>query len=203
MPRHPQARTKKDVVTEFRETEIIDAARRVIVRDGPRNASMEKIADEANISKGTLYLYFDNKEALVREAAERGHAEMARAVIKVTRGATEPLAAVEAYVHAVLQFCDENEILFRAMDAHPDSAGDPAAKAVDRRINEYVGMLEQIIKNGIKAGVFQKIDARRAARILVEAVRGVVIERLRDRKRPTVEDDTATLMAILTSGIKS
>lgn len=202
MTQASHSRTKKEVVTEFREAEIIDAARRVIVRDGPRDASMEKIADEANISKGTLYLYFDSKEALVREATERGHAEMAKAVITMTKKATEPSAAIEAYVHAVLQFCDENEILFRAMDAHPDSAGDPSAKAVDRRINEYVSMLEQIIKKGIASGVFRKIDARRAARIVVEAARGIVIERLRERDRPTVDEDTAALVSIITSGVK-
>ena len=74
-----RARTKKDVVTEFRENEIIDAARRVIARDGLRRASMDKIAAAAGTAKGTLYLYFENKEALVREATARGHAALARA----------------------------------------------------------------------------------------------------------------------------
>jgi TetR/AcrR family fatty acid metabolism transcriptional regulator len=203
MTEAPQVRTKKEIVTAFREAEIIDAARRVIVRDGPRNASMEKIAEEANISKGTLYLYFDNKEALVQEATERGHTEMANAVVKAMSETSNPLLAIKSYVQSVLEFCDDNEILFRVMDAHPDRGGDPGAKAVDRRINEYVDMLEGIIDQGVRSGIFRDIVPRRAARILVEATRGLVIERLRDRERPSVETEASMLVSIMTSGISS
>ncbi|MGE0733617.1 MAG: TetR/AcrR family transcriptional regulator [Alphaproteobacteria bacterium] len=203
MTQSQKSRTKKDVVIEFRVAEIIDAARRVIVREGFRNASMDKIAEEAKISKGTLYLYFDSKEALVRQAAERGHAEMAKAIANLTTKTTEPVAAIDSYVRAMLRFCDENEIVFRAMHTHPDSVGDPNANLVNRRIDEYVATLERFIKELIKAGAFRKVNARRLSRIIVEAVRGVVIERLREaeRDRPTIDDEAKALMEIILRGV--
>jgi TetR/AcrR family transcriptional regulator of autoinduction and epiphytic fitness len=47
--------------------QILDGARRVFLGRGFDAASMNDIADEAGVSKGTLYVYFDSKEALFRE----------------------------------------------------------------------------------------------------------------------------------------
>jgi AcrR family transcriptional regulator len=205
MSKSPRARTKSEVVTDFRENEIIDAARRVIAREGFRNTSMDKIAEKASISKGTLYLYFKNKEDLVRQATARGHAEMARAIEQLTKQTIDPDQAIATYVRAMLQFCDENEILFRAMDAHPDSAGDMTSSSVSRRINHYVSILEGFIEDRIRAGKYRKVSSRRVARMIVEAVRGVVIERLseRGRDKPSVESDAELIVSIFMRGISA
>jgi AcrR family transcriptional regulator len=55
--------------------QVLEGARRVFLADGFDGASMNDIAREAGVSKGTLYVYFDSKEALfvalIRE--ERAH----------------------------------------------------------------------------------------------------------------------------------
>lgn len=48
--------------------QIIDAALNVFVRDGFAAARTDAIAEQAGVAKGTLYLYFDSKEAIFREA---------------------------------------------------------------------------------------------------------------------------------------
>lgn len=203
MSESKRARTKKDVVTEFRENEIIDAARRVIARDGLRRASMDKIAEAAGTAKGTLYLYFENKEALVREATARGHAALAAHIEAVMGDGDDPVAAIEAYIRAVIQFSNDHELVFRAMNAHPEAGGDEAARSVDQRIQEYVDKLETVIRKGVASGRFQVPNPRRAARYLVEAVRGLVIERLRETQSPSVEDDVGTLFRTYLNGISA
>ncbi|MDT3378009.1 TetR/AcrR family transcriptional regulator [Labrys portucalensis] len=44
--------------------QIVDGARRVFLAHGFEGASMNDIAKEAGVSKGTLYVYFENKERL-------------------------------------------------------------------------------------------------------------------------------------------
>jgi AcrR family transcriptional regulator len=46
--------------------QILDGARRVFLAHGFDAASMSDIADDAGVSKGTLYVYFDSKEDLFR-----------------------------------------------------------------------------------------------------------------------------------------
>ncbi len=78
-------RTKETVVKDFRTSEILDAARRVIADVGYADASMERIAQKAGVAKGTLYLYFENKETLLVRTFEDGLGEL----ISRARGATQ------------------------------------------------------------------------------------------------------------------
>ncbi len=50
----------------FREQTILQAALTLFANNGFQATKMESIAAAAGISKGTIYLYFDNKEALFR-----------------------------------------------------------------------------------------------------------------------------------------
>ena len=49
---------------EVRVQEIQSAAKKVFFENGFKSTTMESIAREAGISKGTIYLYFKNKEEL-------------------------------------------------------------------------------------------------------------------------------------------
>src|SRR5215813_2716187 len=50
--------------------QIMDGAREVFLAQGFDGASMGEIARKARVSKGTLYVYFDSKEALFAAIAE-------------------------------------------------------------------------------------------------------------------------------------
>nr|WP_246325077.1 TetR/AcrR family transcriptional regulator [Petropleomorpha daqingensis] len=52
-----------------RKAELLDAARRVFERQGFLDARVADIAEEAGVSQGTFYTYFDSKEAIFRAVA--------------------------------------------------------------------------------------------------------------------------------------
>jgi AcrR family transcriptional regulator len=58
------AQAKKDRLKQERREEIVQAALRVFVQRGVQGATMDGIAKEAELSKGTLYLYFQSKDEL-------------------------------------------------------------------------------------------------------------------------------------------
>ncbi|MCF6174246.1 MAG: TetR/AcrR family transcriptional regulator [Victivallaceae bacterium] len=55
---------RKQREREQRKQDIIDAAETVFARYGFENSTMDNVADEAEFSKGTLYLYFKNKQEI-------------------------------------------------------------------------------------------------------------------------------------------
>ncbi len=57
---------------KLRKAAIINAAEKTFFSYGIKNTTMEEIAEEAELSKGTLYLYFKNKEDLLLEIAVKG-----------------------------------------------------------------------------------------------------------------------------------
>ena len=57
------SKSKEEVVHDFRVQSIQDAAMRVIARKGMAAATMQEIAEEAGVAKGTIYLYFRDRDA--------------------------------------------------------------------------------------------------------------------------------------------
>ena len=55
----------KTVDKELMRENIIQAAINAFLKNGVNNSTMELIAKEANIAKGTLYLYFNSKQELI------------------------------------------------------------------------------------------------------------------------------------------
>lgn len=62
---------RKEREKQKRKEEIVQAAEEVFISKGFDKATMDDIADQAELSKGTLYLYFKSKEDLHMEVAHK------------------------------------------------------------------------------------------------------------------------------------
>lgn len=74
--------------------QILDGARRVFLADGFDGASMNDIAREAGVSKGTLYVYFDSKEALFVALIREDRKQQAEQLCEFVGDENEPVAMV-------------------------------------------------------------------------------------------------------------
>ncbi|MGH2569187.1 MAG: TetR/AcrR family transcriptional regulator, partial [Bacteroidota bacterium] len=63
---------RKEREKEHRREEILNAAQRVFFEKGLQTATMDEIAEVAELSKGTLYLYYKSKEDLYLAVMIRG-----------------------------------------------------------------------------------------------------------------------------------
>ncbi|MBN9030053.1 MAG: TetR family transcriptional regulator [Rhizobiales bacterium 63-7] len=82
--------------------QILDGAKRIFMGKGFDAASMNDVAREAGVSKGTIYVYFQNKEDLFADLIERERTRFALS----TRDALEKPAGVEdALFHFGMTFC--------------------------------------------------------------------------------------------------
>src|SRR6476646_7982372 len=107
------ARSKEEVVHEFRIQTIRDAAMRVIARKGMASATMQEIADEAGVAKGTIYIYVGDRDELVEKAFESAmndlHARVDEAL--ETEGSFE--VKLRAVLAAQIGFFQTNREFFR------------------------------------------------------------------------------------------
>jgi AcrR family transcriptional regulator len=88
---------------------LLDAAARCIARDGLAATGIASVADEAGVSRPTVYRYFEDREALVEAALHRAAAALlAEMKAHLTRFATPEKKAVEAVLFAL-----------REVPAHP------------------------------------------------------------------------------------
>ena len=63
-----------DAYRESRRRQILDASIECFAREGFHRTSMPQIAAEAEVSPGTIYLYFTSKEEIIEAIAEERHA---------------------------------------------------------------------------------------------------------------------------------
>src|ERR1700733_15552578 len=68
---------KQKVVAEFRRSEILVAATKVFATKGFVATRMEDIAKVARLAKGTLYLYFQSKDAIYQATVRQAVTKLA------------------------------------------------------------------------------------------------------------------------------
>jgi AcrR family transcriptional regulator len=155
---------------EERPRQILAAALEVFGEHGLAAARLEDIAKRAGLSKGTIYLYFPNKEELFREMIRH-------LVVIPLEGAQRELdAATHSATDALVAFAREYWAfmrsaqfapLFRLIHAEIRNFPDLARFYNEEVIARGHGLLASLIERGQAAGEFRAIDSRVAARMLM------------------------------------
>ena len=82
---------------------ILDAARRIVVREGFAALSMRKIADAIEYSPATLYLYFASRDEIARALCTEGYAKLL-ATFEPLAQIADPAQRLKAMAHAYVGF---------------------------------------------------------------------------------------------------
>ncbi len=165
--------TRSEVLKDFRTAAILDAARRVIGELGWTDASMERIAQEAGVAKGTLYLYFESKEDLLQRAIDHGLDQLLDATRQAVEAAGDPLERIAAAVHTGVAHARDNRALFQAL---VDSGA--RRRRADGGMSPYTSLLAELLAEGRREGTLRAVDPERSARILAHGLAGLVAESL-------------------------
>ena len=113
----PPLRQKlRDVATEA----MLDAAERCMIANGYEQTTMQQIAAEAGCAIGTFYLYFKNKQELLRAICGRHGKLMHERIIAAYQQPIAPLEKVRAGLEMFLRYANEDQAFFRLfLDAVP------------------------------------------------------------------------------------
>ncbi|MFQ5570418.1 MAG: TetR/AcrR family transcriptional regulator [Rhodothermales bacterium] len=154
---------------------ILDSTRHLLVRDGYKSLSMRKIARSIGYSATSIYLHFENKDALFHALIEEGMERMLKA-FKTVEAAylLDPVARMRALCRSYVDFGLQNpeyyEIMFMLHPEHMERY--PAEKYRQARRN--LDVFATTLADGIDQGVLKADDARVAASTIWAALHGAV-----------------------------
>jgi len=94
-------------------TDLIRSAREILSVKGLYEAHVEEITERAGIAKGTLYKYFESKEALVRDVVAAGFDELGLHLERRTPGAAGLQETAARIAEAHDEFLSNNPDLMR------------------------------------------------------------------------------------------
>jgi TetR/AcrR family transcriptional regulator len=169
---------RKEREREQRRNAIIDAAEKVFFTKGIANSTMDDVAAEAELSKGTLYLYFMNKEDLHYALCLRGldimAAELRKAYSKTSTGADNILAIAVAYLAFTEKFPDYFNAIMSFESSSLENV-DPKQRDYILKPSSPLTIFTKIIEEGGRDGsIRQDIPSRELAVILWSQVNGVL-----------------------------
>jgi AcrR family transcriptional regulator len=201
------SRSKEEVVQEFRIQSIQDAAMRVIARKGISAATMQDIAEEAGVAKGTIYLYFKDRDELVDTTFENSITQLHERI----DAAMEPHVTFEAKFRAALktlfEFFRENREFFRLYSAQRFPEGTPhQQRRQQRHCDRYRDRrrnLAGLLADAMERGEIRRMDADRLALFMTEGTNAIVIERVMQENPPSEAHDIDLIVDVLFDGIRA
>lgn len=104
---------RKEREKEARREEILNAAQRVFFQKGAALSTVDDIAQAAELSKGTLYLYYRSKEELYLAAANRGMDLMRQMFQEAEATTDDPIMQIFRVGDAYYRFFREQRDFFR------------------------------------------------------------------------------------------
>ena len=164
-----------------RKDEILQAARAVFAADGWHRATVDAIAERAEVSKGTIYLYFESKEAILAELVLQALRDLASELkqARATCSVLHPEQQLRAMADAYLAFAEKAPDYFRLLTTY--DSGNLQQGVSEEQQRELLAqsqctleMVSEVIADGIALGIFLPGDARQMAAVLWAALNGAL-----------------------------
>ncbi len=195
---------------QARRQAILDAARECFFRNGFEATTISQIADNVELSTGTLYLYFKNKEEIYVSILEEGLDILYALMNGSERPGATPSELLEGYASGYYRFYTDYgqyfDIMFflRRPDREVELQADLAEK-LERQTGRCLGLVESAIENGIKTGDFRLADPHETARVMWATMNGLMVlhekrtEEITRQKLPRLID---VALSVLLDGVR-
>ena len=197
------ARRVENLWESHKRQSIQDAVVRLMCREGVAAVTMERVAQEVGIAKGTVYLYYATKEQLL-EAVKESSLEPLRAKCDtILTGPGTPEKRLRALPARYLSYFDEHRDLFRIL-LYDRSAPERNSRYRNRssRYWHIAHTTAKVIREGIDAGTFRAVDEESVAAMFLDSTIALVNQRLAADEPVPVEDDAALVADIFIRGLK-
>lgn len=134
-----------DGMTET-EQRILDGAMRALERRGVRKLSMSDIADEAAVSRGTLYRYFYDKEAVLAGVAHRVREGVRDTVLRAVAEEPRPEVRVRVVLEAFAEANERYPQAGRVIEIEPGFALESLTRSLPERVGNAQLALGEVVE---------------------------------------------------------
>jgi AcrR family transcriptional regulator len=195
---------KQEMLRQFMETTIAQAAKAVFAERGYQGATLEEIAQRAGMSKATIYIYYKNKDDLFLQVVE----ELVNTAMAITAEeattSKPPIDKLYAMVRRKMEFYERERDFFRiylnekhGLEIAPK---DPHKLALREMYLQGIHTLAKVIQEGMDVGVLRPMDSRRLAFFLQEMMSTIQVHRFQRKAKTSVEEDVEQLLELFLNG---
>ncbi|MCY8866017.1 fatty acid metabolism transcriptional regulator FadR [Bacillus spizizenii] len=182
--------------------QIIDAAVEVIAENGYHQSQVSKIAKQAGVADGTIYLYFKNKEDILISLFKEKMGQFIERMeedIKEKTTATEKLALVISK-HFSLLADDHNLAIVTQLELRQSNL--ELRQKINEILKGYLNILDSILMEGIQSGELKEgLDVRLARQMIFGTIDETVTTWVMNDQKYDLAALSDSVLELLVSGI--
>jgi AcrR family transcriptional regulator len=183
----------KEIIRDFRRDQIMDVARRLFGQRGTTEVSMEEIASEAGVARSTIYVYFANRDELLRACLNRMHEQLVQTITETWDVENTPIDRLRVLILGIFEQLDNNPAFLRLALATYEAIS-PSGEAIGSELSmiglDVVGRIRDLFDEGVASGTFRPLDTDRAVTLIGQQIYGAMSVRAAD-PLPRPRDEAA------------
>lgn len=191
----------KEAWKTLKKKRLMEAVFQVCGRQGFTGLTMDNVALQAGVAKGTLYGYFKNKQDLVKCALEASITPLVRELRQLLNSDLPPERKLRQMTLRHLTYFEEHRSFFRMFLYDRQAAQERARRYKSSLYQEFLEATAGVVKDGMNQGVFRQGDCLKVAAMLIEANIAMINRRLVAENPGPVEHDAHLLSDIFLFGI--
>lgn len=203
MPRAEPAELRA-IIRDFRRDQIIDVARQLFGQRGTTEIPMDEIAAEAGVARSTLYVYFANRDELLRACLQRMHTLVLDSLVASWERDGDAVDRLRTLVVAMLERIDDDPSFFRLALA-TQGGPSPVASTVGAELDviglDIAGLIREVIEEGTVAGRFQLGDPDKATTLVGQQLYGAMSVRAADPEPAPIDEAAGELCDFMLHGL--
>jgi AcrR family transcriptional regulator len=162
--------------TDVRQKQIVDAARKVIIKYGSEHVTVRRIAKEVGFTEGAIYRHFKSKRDILSLMADNIEDSLLGDITGKAAAGHTPLETLDLTLRSHLSTIAQRHGVSFQVIAEIISLGDKKLnKKISSTINKYMDSLKQLISEAVKAGELRNdVDLDGSAMLLFGMIQGLV-----------------------------
>jgi len=154
---------------------ILAAGLKLFANQTYQAVTMDRVAETAGVAKGTLYLYFQSKEALYLGILSDGLETVSKRYQATTDTREDVGERLRRAIDVTIQFYDGRRDLLRLIATEEPRLAEARNRLIQNwRERGYV-FYTTLIEEGMRAGVFGQTDPRAATLAILGGIRSVLL----------------------------
>lgn len=149
--------SRSAILQDYRTRSLLESTRKIIAAHGFDAVTMDRVAEQAGIAKGGIYLYFRNKHELIVSAIEEIASEMLREIETRVDPKAAPWQRLCQLVSGQIEVMEQHRDLLRTLLLDRRLLLDRARGGPSRRLLKYRERHELHIRNILEEGIRRKI----------------------------------------------
>jgi TetR/AcrR family fatty acid metabolism transcriptional regulator len=183
-----------------KRNQVLTLAKKRFERFGFSKTTVDEIARDAGISKRTLYQEFESKEKILEELFMFEALSVRKVILNQIKKIVDPAERLQTYIRLAIKYLNHNPFIVSVLH---DESGFFAPFLKDKPCIIEQGIEEiisNILKEGIKKGVFRKMDGKVVGRCIFLLFKGLTYGR-NSPERPLRLNQTSEFINFVMHGV--